>query len=482
MATIQCPNPQCKTKSSVPDTHLGKKVRCKICNTPFVASAVPGEAVTTRPAQGAGPGPKLRTVTATVPAPPAVPVAVTVRRVAGAPAGGSAFWCLAALLAFVVPITAASTFAILNWKNDRSADAGEGNDSAERFGAIEIGSKGVKFTVFEVFPDEQLGHDYRILADGSSDTNIVTPMKETGTFDEQGLTKTAGVAGKFMQQLQKEHDLPSERVVIVGSGGLFGALDGRPEAERARLVAQNKKNLREAVGKVIPGRGVYFVDVEEELQYQLRACVPSRHRDSAIFIDVGGGGTRGGYQDSVGVLYTFNLPGIKSFGKQIKAKREGEEPLPEAAARLAPRELREPLQRHIERTPGLRSRDRVYLGGGVVWVLATCQHPADRKGSYVRLSVKDIDAFAARLRQNPDFLKTFSPPADLDEEKRKEVAKEVAKMRGIFAPEELVAGAEILRALVAELELGRKEELAFYRYSNNAWLLSFVAEKSGFPN
>ena len=40
-----------------------------------------------------------------------------------------------------------------------------------------------------------------------------------------------------------------ERVVIVGSGGLFGALDGRPEDERARLLVQNQKNLGEAVTK-----------------------------------------------------------------------------------------------------------------------------------------------------------------------------------------------------------------------------------------
>src|SRR5439155_3198085 len=115
-----------------------------------------------------------------------------------APAGGSGFWCFAALLAFVLPITAASTFVILNWKNDSSADAGEGSGSAERYGGIEIGSKGVKFTVFEVFPDERLGHDYRILAHGSSNTNIVNGMEKSGTFDEQGLTKTAGVAAEVM--------------------------------------------------------------------------------------------------------------------------------------------------------------------------------------------------------------------------------------------------------------------------------------------
>src|SRR5205823_2930811 len=144
---------------------------------------------------------------------------------------------------------------------------------------------------------------------------------------------------------------------------------------------------------------------------------------------------------------------IKSFGKQIKAKSQGAESLSETAGRLAPGALHEPLQRHIERAPGLHSYDRVYLGGGVVWVMATCQHPADQSGSYVKLTVADIEAFAACLRKDPDFLKTFRPPADLDEKQREAVAKQVTKMREIFLSEELVAGAEILRALAAELKL-----------------------------
>jgi hypothetical protein len=482
MATIQCPNPQCKTKSTVADGLLGKKVRCKICDTPFVASAVTGESVTAAPPQRAGPGPKLKTSTGTVaavptvPAAPAAPLAVVVRRTGDGTAGGSTIWCVAALLAFVLPITAAVTFVALNWK----AEVGEGGPaSVERFGGIEIASKGVKFVVFEVFPEERLGYDYREIAKGSSATNLVTGLKETGRFDAQALKATAKAAGKFVEHLQEKHGLPLDRIVIVGSSGLFEALDDRPADERARLVSQNKDRLVKAVGEVIAGRGVRFLDVEEEVKHALRAWVPTKYRDAAVVIDVGSGATRGGYQDAAGIRHTFTMPGIKSFGKQIKAKPQGRESLSATADRLAPRALHEPLQRHIERAPGLRSHDRVYLGGGVVWVLATCQHPADQEGSYVKLTVADINDFADRLRKDPDFLKTFRPPADLDEKKREAVSKQVAKMQENFLPEELVAGAEVLRTLVTELKLDRKE-LAWYRRSDNTGLMSFVAEKSGF--
>ena len=73
------------------------------------------------------------------------------------------------------------------------------------------------------------------------------------------------------------------------------------------------------------------------------------------------------------------------------------------------------------------------------------------------------------------------PPQDLDEKKRVAVSEDVSRMRKIFSEENLVAGAEILQALVTELELGGKE-LAWYRRSDNTGLMSFVAEKSGFRN
>ena len=51
-------------------------------------------------------------------------------------------------------------------------------------------------------------------------------------------------------------------------------------------------------------------------------------------------------------------------------------------------------------------------------------------------------------------------------------------MRGAFkTPERLVAGTEILHALSTELKFGGRE-IWFYRYSDFAWLASYIEEKN----
>src|SRR4029450_5060903 len=46
MAKVQCPNPQCRKVSSFPDAHLGRKARCKNCNTLFTTVAIDSHAPT----------------------------------------------------------------------------------------------------------------------------------------------------------------------------------------------------------------------------------------------------------------------------------------------------------------------------------------------------------------------------------------------------------------------------------------------------
>ena len=56
---------------------------------------------------------------------------------------------------------------------------------------------------------------------------------------------------------------------------------------------------------------------------------------------------------------------------------------------------------------------------------------------------------------------------------------ESGAMRGIFDHnEKLIAGAEVLQAVAAELKFTNKTELRFYRYSDKAWFLEYVASQS----
>src|SRR5947209_373963 len=104
MARIVCP--QCRTASTVPDSYLGRKVRCKACNTPFAAA-------------------DTQSVTAAVPPPLPASAAVTVvaRRVGAGP-GASGLWAIVAVLAFILPVAGAGVFVALHWGDQRGGGGG----------------------------------------------------------------------------------------------------------------------------------------------------------------------------------------------------------------------------------------------------------------------------------------------------------------------------------------------------------------------
>ena len=53
-------------------------------------------------------------------------------------------------------------------------------------------------------------------------------------------------------------------------------------------------------------------------------------------------------------------------------------------------------------------------------------------------------------------------------------------MRKNFGPEELLAGAEVLKALSEELDFAKKKELAFCRTGDIAWVVDYVAGQAKF--
>src|SRR5262249_5596475 len=158
-----------------------------------------------------------------------------------------------------------------------------------------------------------------------------------------------------------EHNLPPEKVYVVGSSGLFGPIATMRDKERVEYTAANKADLTEAVEKAT-GKRIDFVDVEQEVNLQVKGIIPERYLDASLYVDVGGGGTRGGYRESAGIVRKLEIPGVRGFRDAVKKEAAGRG-FAEAAEALAPRELREPLRSQVDRNPGLRAADRVYLAG-----------------------------------------------------------------------------------------------------------------------
>jgi hypothetical protein len=485
-----CTNPACKTVSALPDAYLGRKVRCKACQTVFLATPLDGVSaaprstadsgvitvVARRVGTAAAPGTRsdiLGQATMVTPGGPSPSPPVAPRR-----AGCAALWVVLGVAALLMPVAGAGAFVALNWLSGRDrGGAAAPDEPGQLYGGIEVGSSGVKATVIELFPHKDLGYDYRSISKKSLDTKVVTGLAKAGQFDRAALDDTVNAVQTFYTQMTGEQQVPPERVFIVGSSGLLKALRDRKDLKddaREELIRKNQAALAEPVEKRT-GKKMEFIDVRKEVELAITGLIRPQERGKAVLIDAGTGATRGGYLDQSGVFVTFEVPGTKQFEERVKSQLKAPADFPKVASALADKELRDPLRQELERKTGLGNRDRVYLNGGIVWVLATLLHPEDRKGAYVKLSARDIDDFRALVGRHP----TEFPPLTLREgvtpDVRKEVEEDVARMKDIFPPQRLMAGAEVLKALSAEFRLQSKE-VAFTRDGDVAWLLAYIGE------
>ncbi len=471
MARTRCP--QCNTASPLPDIHLGKKVRCKKCANVFVAQAdvSPAGSVVAGGNTTAGLSVLANQSASTETANIATVVAKPVNEPASAGLGPALAW-VAVLLAFALPVSGASWFVLRNWTGNSPASKG----TEETYGVIEIGSGSVKFTVFKwiLREDEE---DCVPLEQGNVPTTLINDMDQTSRFHKVGLEQTRTAVRTFAEAMHKEHGLSNSRIhVIAGSSPFKPLLESKKlgEGQREEKLREARNSLTELLreSNALP---VVFVDLESEVRYQIIGVVPQKHRKTGLYVDIGGGSTRGGYFGTKEVVRPMSGPGVKGFLKKMTAIG-GDPPFANAAARLADMELHKPFREAVANDRGLTLLRHIYLNGGVVWVAANIMHPAER-GPKVPLTTQDLRDFAKRVGGNPHYLKEFVPPADMPARDRAALAAEVKVMDEKIAPDYLVAGAQILLALVEELELDDDDkDLVFYRHGEIAWTLAYTVE------
>ena len=348
-----------------------------------------------------------------------------------------------------------------------------GRARADVHGGIEVGAKGVKATVVDVTGGAD-GYDVKVLMSGTQNTTLVAGLASSGRFEAGALQDTAAAVAKFAARMGKEQNVPAERLYVVGSSGLFSALAGKTDAIKA-----NQDALAAAVRDAC-GLKMTFIDVDREVELSLAGTVPARDAGAAVLLDVGSGNTKGGYRDADKGCVSAGIPyGSVTFADLVK-KRADKGTFAENADALREEVLAPALKKAAEGKPGLRQRPRVYLSGGASWALATLVRPGDR-ADYVALTADDVDAYRKLLLATPGAYPAPDLSAIADAAAREAARKEIEQVKGVFKPEQLLAGAEILKALSDELDFGKDKKVSFVRHAQVAWILAYVAEKAGAP-
>jgi hypothetical protein len=354
------------------------------------------------------------------------------------------------------------------------------------YGGIEVGSKGVKATAIRVTENEE-GYGVKLVYAEVVNTTIM--QLKDNKFAPEVIRDTVQAISKLLTRMKNEYKVPVERINVVGSSGVRA--DNPQDLIRA---------VRESTGKTMA-----FLDVETEVQLSIVGTIPQRYRTKAggwadnrgisMLLDVGSGNTKGGYQvirqiptgEADYDYVTVGIPkGTVSFTNEVNQAAGESADLSAFAQRargLSQVSVRSALRKEIERKPGLFNRQRVYLTGGIVWAMATLLHPEDRR-TFVPITAEEIDMFYRMVTSDPQSLQKLLNPnltkKISNRQTRLEAEKEIESVRNAFSPRNLIAGAEILKAVRTDFNLSGKR-VRFARYGYLSWILSYVRLQVGEP-
>jgi hypothetical protein len=81
---------------------------------------------------------------------------------------------------------------------------------ADVFGGIEIGGKGVKATVLEVLPGEDL--DVKVKFSDTTNTAMAAGIAKTGSFDPAAVAETAKAVAAYREKFVKEYAVDPAKI------------------------------------------------------------------------------------------------------------------------------------------------------------------------------------------------------------------------------------------------------------------------------
>jgi hypothetical protein len=322
----------------------------------------------------------------------------------------------------------------------------------EIYAGIEITTEEVRAIALRVSKNEE---DSGLKLIYSENIRLPLARAADGQFTPQSVKKASQTVLKLLNQLRQQSQVPLERIFLIGSSGLG-------------------VNRSEALARAISdttGKSLTFLDVETEIQLSVVGTIsrlwkvgdtPFDNRNSSMLIEINGDRTLGGYQ-------WLKFPPHGADGANTAPSYDF---VTMDVPNRPPNAFRQALRSERESKPGLATRQRVYLTGNLPWAMVTLLYPEDRQ-TFVLLTSEEIERFAVRMARAPQELLTPDLSSIRDSDLRQKARSELQAVKTAFTPQQLIAGAETLRAVASEFGWQDKQ-IWFARHGYLGCLLSYV--------
>ena len=224
-----------------------------------------------------------------------------------------------------------------------------------------------------------------------------------------------------------------------------------------------------------------YVTPEQESELSFIGIVPQKNRFYNNQLDVGSGNTKGGYfsKEKKFVPVTFSL-GTKSFQRLVEGKVQGNlETFNKAAEQLIKDSLTKVMIDELVNKPDFKSRDIVYLSGGIVWCIASLIHPKSSAiNNYTELTSGDIEEF--RLRVFSDYKSLIQPDISFIQspDEASVTQKNINRVVNTYDQKALLAGAIWLDELVKQINtINPDKKFIFPKYAYVGWISGYIVKK-----
>jgi len=334
----------------------------------------------------------------------------------------------------------------------------------QSYAGIELGAKGVKLSILSIQLNSNGEVEYILKSDSS-----VNP--EPAALTPQSQQETADALKKFIDIAKARYGIPAERIYTVISSGLKAELD--------------KKNKTSDFIKAVtpPGAPADFsirsVTSAEEAELAVLGTVPPKRRYSTSLIDVGSNKTNGGYfMDASQSFDAVYFPvGTKSFVGLVKNKKPANiREFEIFAETLWKDSLSQIVRDELGRRAGLKNRSATYLGGGIVWCIATYLFPEKVDDNYVELTPEHIRRFRSMVIAN--YSKTIQPDISniTNETLMLDARKTISRAQNTYDQESLIAGAVWVDGLMKELNTTQPvKRFYFSKYAYVGWISGYIS-------
>ncbi|MBI1342710.1 MAG: hypothetical protein GC171_07250 [Terrimonas sp.] len=341
------------------------------------------------------------------------------------------------------------------------------------FAGIEVGSKGVKFSLIEIGKNAKTSGAFNPLKDSTVNTDFIS-------FTQPTFDATLDAITGLYQTARNVYDIPSKRVFTVISSGV--------------KVQAEKENKNDWVSSFIDSfririddsrRDVPVIDVTGEARLSHLGIVPDSRRFTTFLIDIGSGNTKGGYfpYGNTDDFKLYELTwGTKSTANAAEKASGDDNSLDNFRKQLnrvlAGVENNEIIY-SINASGAYPLSDNVAFSGGISWALATLMHPEKIDETVVSVTFDEVVKFSDRLYRQ---YKTVSDSALVSNIKdplldKAVIAKNVKTVNKVFDQRSMLAGTGLLLKIMRQFS-SIYESKQFFLVKNGqvGWISAYVDE------